>query len=109
MNDSQLDINITHNGRNINLRANISLPDTKIQGLYPALISLGSGLPRPRDLAVITLYPDEMAANAENIRGKGKFFDLYGRNYDKGAIAAWTWLVSREDGYKFFQSSSPKL
>lgn len=61
---------------------------------YPAIIAYGApSIPIPNTVAVITYQNFDIGA--DNGRGQGKFYDLYGSSASAGAMVAWAWGVSR--------------
>ncbi|KAI1459516.1 hypothetical protein F4805DRAFT_420537 [Annulohypoxylon moriforme] len=63
-------------------------------GPFPAVIAFeGTSIPVPAGVATIT-YPNHDVA-ADDPRGKGKFYDLYGSTHTAGGLIAWAWGVSR--------------
>lgn len=94
---SRLSITVTANGKTLSMAPTIRLPSSG-SGPFPALIALGgASIPVPAGVAVITYNNEEIAAT--DPRGRGKFFDLYGRTLPSGAttggLVAWAWGVSR--------------
>jgi hypothetical protein len=82
----------------ISFTASISYPaDADGTQQYPAIIALGGpSIPIPSGIAVISFNNNDIAQqNNQSSRGVGKFYDLYGSNATAGAMAAWTWAVSR--------------
>lgn len=71
----------------------LKLP-TSATAPYPAIIAYGAAsLPIPSTVATITYQNFEMAA--DNGRGKGKFYDLYGANHNAGGMITAAWGVDR--------------
>ncbi|HEX9060565.1 MAG TPA: dockerin type I domain-containing protein, partial [Clostridia bacterium] len=93
-------VTCTHNGKSISFKCSIQYPGTG-KAPYPAMIGVGMNTLNTSEIlklgvALITLPCDEIGQQTDgSSRGKGKFFDLYGSNYDAGAIAAWVWGASR--------------
>ena len=89
---NQLSITVTAGGKTLTMSPTIRLPSG--QGPFPALIALGgASIPVPAGVAVITYDNEDIAAT--NPRGKGKFYDLYGKTVTTGGLVAWAWGVSR--------------
>ncbi len=88
------------NGKSISFKCSIQYPTTG-KAPYPAMIGINMNTLNTSEIlklgvALITFPADEIGqeTNASS-RGKGKFFDLYGSNYDAGALMAWAWGVDR--------------
>jgi hypothetical protein len=81
---------------NISFAPTITYPSSG-QAPYPAIIGIdGISIPTPSGVAVVTLNVDDLAQqNDQTSRGVGKFYTLYGKNATAGAMAAWSWGVSR--------------
>lgn len=63
-------------------------------GPFPALITYeGASIPVPSGVAVLTFPNHDVAA--DDPRGTGKFYALYGTSHPAGALMAWAWGVSR--------------
>lgn len=90
-------IGITRGGRLRNIYPTISYPPGGGNGPFAAIIALGgTDLPRPADVAIISLNNDEIALhNGTSDRGTGIFYDLYGKDHPASAMMAWAWGVSR--------------
>ncbi|KAK4462861.1 putative carbohydrate esterase family 15 protein [Cladorrhinum samala] len=90
---NKLSITVTAaGGKTLSFSATVKLPSGS--GPFPALIALGGvSIPVPSNVAVITYNNEEIAAT--DPRGKGKFFDLYGKSQTTGGLLAWAWGVSR--------------
>jgi hypothetical protein len=92
-------IYVEENGKNISFNATLQLPvGTPSPGPYPAVIAYG-GSTVPIDnttLATIILNNDQLATNERpETRGKGKFYDMYGKDHSAGTLMAWVWGLSR--------------
>lgn len=74
-------------------RIKINIPPG--DGPFPAIIAIGGiSIPIPDGIATI-IYPNDQVAAQTTQRGRGNFFDLYGRDYNAGALIAWAWGISR--------------
>lgn len=68
---------------------------------YPAIIALGGSSLNDAELAALGVASirfdnSELAEQTDaSSRGRGKFYELYGRNHGAGAMIAWAWGVSR--------------
>jgi hypothetical protein len=90
---TRLSITVTANGKTLTMTPTIRLPSSG-QGPFPALIALGgASIPVPASVALITYNNEEIAAT--DPRGKGKYFDLYGKSSTTGGLVAWAWGASR--------------
>ena len=90
---TSLKITVNDGGKSMSFSISIKLPMTGSEP-YPAIIAYGaSSLPIPNTVATITYQNFEMAA--DNGRGKGKFYDLYGSNHNAGGMIAAAWGVDR--------------
>lgn len=100
MDGADLVVSVTHEGRTFRFPAKIQLPQGG-KAPYPAIIGMGAVSLNNDDLgrmgvALIT-FPNNLVAEQQNggSRGKGGFYDLYGSGHTAGAMAAWSWGVSR--------------
>ncbi|KAH8685553.1 hypothetical protein BGZ60DRAFT_466310 [Tricladium varicosporioides] len=92
MTGNKLNISCSDASKYISFTATIKLPTGA--GPFPALIAFeGGSIPVPTDVATITYSNHDIAA--DDPRGKGKFYDLYGTSHPAGALMAWAWGVSR--------------
>lgn len=94
---NNLAITVTDQGHSISFTPTISLPSSGTKP-FPALIALdGLSIPRPSNVAVVTLNIDDIAQqNDQSSRGKGKFFTLYPNLVNStGAMMAWAWATNR--------------
>jgi hypothetical protein len=80
--------------KTIDFRVPIKLPSVG-KAPYPAIIMVQnrSTIPVPAGVATITLPVDVIAL--QSTRGKGVFYDLYGKNATASTLLAWGWAVSR--------------
>ncbi|KAH6674569.1 hypothetical protein B0J14DRAFT_44180 [Halenospora varia] len=89
---NKLTIVCSENSKSISFSTTIKLPTGT--GPFPALIAFeGGSIPVPTDVATITYSNHDIAA--DDPRGRGKFYDLYGTSHPAGALIAWAWGVSR--------------
>ena len=93
-------VTVTHEGRTFSFPAKIQLPEGG-KAPYPAIIGMGAvslnnDELRRMGIAFIT-FPNNLVAEQKDgsSRGKGGFYDLYGSGHTAGAMAAWSWGVSR--------------
>lgn len=100
MDGGSLVVTVTHEGRTFSFPAKIQLPEGGTAP-YPAIIGMGAVSLNNDDLrrmgiALIT-FPNNLVAEQKDAgsRGKGGFYDLYGSSHTAGAMAAWSWGVSR--------------
>ncbi|MFS2215138.1 hypothetical protein ACCD08_11570 [Telluria sp. Tellsp104] len=100
MDGANLVVTVTHEGRTFTFPAKIQLPEGG-KAPYPAIIGMGAvslnnDELRRMGVALIT-FPNNLVAEQKNggSRGKGGFYDLYGSDHTAGAMAAWSWGVSR--------------
>lgn len=100
MDGANLVVTVTHEGRTFTFPAKIQLPEGG-KAPYPAIIGMGAvslnnDELRRMGIALIT-FPNNLVAEQKNggSRGKGGFYDLYGSDHTAGAMAAWSWGVSR--------------
>lgn len=91
-----LSVRISLGGRDVTIHPTITYPPTGT-GPFAAIIAFGgTTLPRPADVAIITLNNDEIAIhNTTMDRGIGLFYDLYGSRHPASAMMAWTWGLGR--------------
>ncbi|KAL1602363.1 hypothetical protein SLS60_005779 [Paraconiothyrium brasiliense] len=93
MSGTTLTIKVTDSGKSISFSVTIKLP-TSGTAPYPAIIAYGgASIPIPNTVTTITYQNFDMAA--DNGRGKGKFYDLYGSNHNAGGLIAAAWGVDR--------------
>ncbi|KAH8672137.1 hypothetical protein BGZ60DRAFT_527564 [Tricladium varicosporioides] len=92
----EISITVTDKGNTITFKPKIKYPATG-EGPFPGLISIGgSSIPIPDGVATITFNNDEMAEQyGASSRGKGLFYNLYGKDATASAMMAWAWGVSR--------------
>ncbi|KAF6752035.1 hypothetical protein DFP72DRAFT_462598 [Ephemerocybe angulata] len=92
-----LSVYVADGGRNITFYPTITYPPGNGAGPFPAIIAVGgSSIPQPADVAIITFAPEEIAlTNGTANRGRGRFYDLYGRDHSASALLAQAWGVSR--------------
>lgn len=88
---------VAQGGRNITFYPTITYPPGNGQGPFPAIIAVGgSSIPQPADVAIVTFSAEEIAlTNGTGSRGRGRFYDLYGRDHSASALMAQAWGVSR--------------
>ncbi|KAF1996301.1 carbohydrate esterase family 15 protein [Amniculicola lignicola CBS 123094] len=90
---NSLKITVTDGGKSMSFSVSIKLPSSG-SAPFPAIIAYGgSSLPIPNTVATITYQNFDMAA--DNGRGKGKFYDLYGSSHNAGGMIAAAWGVDR--------------
>jgi hypothetical protein len=100
MDGHDLVVYATVDRRTVSFRARITLPPTG-HAPYPAIIGLGqvsldNEALADMGIALITLPNAELAEQRNGAsRGKGKFYQLFGKDHDAGAMMAWAWGVSR--------------
>jgi len=92
-------VTVTDNGKTVSFTAKITYP-TAGKAPYPAMIGCGMNTLNQQEIlklgvACIDLDTETIASQTNNVRGKGKFYDLYGSNHSCGSIAAWAWGASR--------------
>ncbi|KAF2267603.1 Glucuronoyl esterase catalytic domain from Hypocrea Jecorina [Lojkania enalia] len=93
MSGNSLRITVSEGGKSMSFSVSVRLP-TSGSAPYPAIIAYGgSSLPIPNTVATITYQNFEMAA--DNGRGQGKFYELYGSNHNAGGMIAAAWGVDR--------------
>jgi hypothetical protein len=100
MEGENLVVTVAHDGRTFSFPAKIQLPEGG-KAPYPAIIGMGAvslnnDELRRLGIALIT-FPNNLVAEQKDAgsRGKGGFYDLYGSGHTAGAMAAWSWGVSR--------------
>ena len=97
---NEITITCKQNGKTISFKCAIEYPTTG-KAPYPAMIGVNWDTLNTSEIlklgvALITFPADEIAQEKDgSSRGKGKFFDLYGSNYDAGALIAWAWGADR--------------
>lgn len=98
--NNTITITCTENGKTISFQCPIQYPTTGTAP-YPAMIGVNMDTLNTAEIlklgvALITFPADDIGKedNAGS-RGKGKFFDLYGSNYDAGALITWAWGADR--------------
>lgn len=90
---NSLKITVSDGGEIVSFSVSIKFP-TSGKAPYPATIAYGGGsIPIPSTVAIITY--SNFDVGADNGRGKGTFYDLYGSNNSAGGFIADTWGVSR--------------
>ncbi|KAG4216869.1 hypothetical protein PC116_g34650, partial [Phytophthora cactorum] len=88
----KINIVSSEGGKSASFSVSIKLPSGGAAP-YPAVIAFeGTSIPVPAGVATITFPNHEVAA--DDPRGKGKFYDLYGSSHSAGALIAWAWGVS---------------
>jgi hypothetical protein len=93
-------VTVKDKGKSISFDASIHLPSTG-QAPYPAMITMGrfslnQQLLNKLGVAIINFPNNELGEQLNGgSRGKGKFFDIYGREHSASAMIAWSWGVSR--------------
>jgi hypothetical protein len=100
MREKDLVVEATVDGKTIAFPVKISLPSTG-RAPYPALIGMGAVTLDNEELArmgiALISFPNNALAEQAGAasRGKGKFYELFGRDHDASAMTAWAWGVSR--------------
>jgi len=100
MNGASLAVTVSDGKSTATFSATITLPSTGAPP-YPAMIGIGGISIGPAQLnamgvATIIFPNDTIAAQQDaSSRGKGLFYDFYGRTHPAGAMMAWAWGVSR--------------
>ncbi|KAI1124899.1 carbohydrate esterase family 15 protein [Nemania abortiva] len=90
---SSLKIDVSDGGKSTSFSVSIKLP-TSGTAPYPAIIAYGApSVPIPNTVATITYQNFDIGA--DNGRGQGKFYSLYGSDASAGAMIAWAWGVDR--------------
>ncbi|KAF2203530.1 hypothetical protein GQ43DRAFT_454401 [Delitschia confertaspora ATCC 74209] len=93
LSSNTLNITVTDDGKSTSFSVTIKLP-TAGQSPYPAIIAFGSpSIPIPNTVATITYQNFDIGA--DNNRGVGRFYDLYGKSHPAGSMITWAWGVSR--------------
>ncbi|KNY25429.1 carbohydrate-binding protein [Pseudobacteroides cellulosolvens] len=92
-------VTVTDNGKTVSFTAKVTYPTTGTAP-YPAMIGCGANTLNQQEIlklgvACIELDTESIGSQTNNVRGKGKFFDLYGSNHSCGSIGAWIWGTSR--------------
>jgi hypothetical protein len=89
----KINITCSESGQSISFSVAVKLP-TGGSGPFPALIAFeGASIPVAAGVAVLTFPNHDLAA--DDPRGKGKFYNLYGASHSAGGLMAWAWGVSR--------------
>ncbi|KAI2617245.1 carbohydrate esterase family 15 protein [Hypomontagnella submonticulosa] len=89
---NKITITNSQDGKSMSFAVTLKLPTGA--GPFPAVIAFeGTSIPVPAGVATITFPNHEVAA--DDPRGKGKFYDLYGSSHTAGGLIAWAWGVSR--------------
>ena len=94
--NSSIKVTCKQGGKSISFKCSIQYPSTG-KAPYPAMIGVGMSTLNNTELlklgvAVITFPCEEIASN--QTKASGKYFDLYGKNYNGGSFIAWAWGVS---------------
>ena len=109
--NSTLTINIQEGAKTISFDVKIQLP-TRGSGPFPLVITYtATTIPLPSDVAVI-IYPNDQIAGygSQNLRGRGKFYDLHGAKHTAGGLIAQAWGLSRIiDALEMVGSSVTKI
>ncbi|HEY9060793.1 MAG TPA: dockerin type I domain-containing protein [Pseudobacteroides sp.] len=97
--DSTITVSVTDNNKTVSFTAKVTYPTTG-KAPYPAMIGCGANTLNTQEIlklgvACIDLDTESIGSQTNNVRGKGKFFDLYGSNHSCGSIGAWIWGTSR--------------
>lgn len=89
-------VSVTDSGKSTSFTATVSIPSSG-SAPYPVFITIGgASIPIPAGVATINFPNDQVAAQASSSsRGTGKFYDVYGKSHNAGALTAWAWGVSR--------------
>ncbi|KAI0379589.1 carbohydrate esterase family 15 protein [Hypomontagnella monticulosa] len=89
---NKITITNSQGGKSMSFAVTLKLPTGA--GPFPAVIAFeGTSIPVPAGVATVTFPNHEVAA--DDPRGKGKFYDLYGSSHTAGGLIAWAWGVSR--------------
>jgi len=93
---SSVSVSVTDNGKSASFSCTVKLPSGG-KAPYPAIITIGgASIPIPAGVATINFPNDQVAAQqSKSSHGTGKFFDVYGKDANAGALTAWAWGVSR--------------
>jgi hypothetical protein len=100
MEGQDLVVSVTHEGKTISFPAKIALP-AGAKPPYPAVIGMGTVTLDNAELqrlgiALITFPNNRVGEQMGGAsRGKGVFYDLYGKEHPASAMSAWAWGVSR--------------
>jgi hypothetical protein len=100
MQGENLLVSVTDKGKTASFTAKITYPKTG-KAPYPAIIGMGGSWINNEALAkqgvAVIQFPNDAIAEQLNgsSRGKGMFYDLYGKDQATGALMAWAWGVSR--------------
>lgn len=100
MQGENLLVNVYDKGKTVSFTAKITYPKTG-KAPYPAIIGMGGSWINNDELAkqglAVIQFPNNEIAEQLNgsSRGKGKFYDIYGKDQSAGALMAWAWGVSR--------------
>lgn len=100
MQGENLLVSVTDKGKTTSFTAKITYPKTG-KAPYPAIIGMGGSWLNNDELAkqgiAVIQFPNNDIAEQLNgsSRGKGKFYELYGRDHSASAMMAWAWGVSR--------------
>jgi len=90
---SKINIACSEGGKSTTFSVTVKLPGSGTSP-FPAIIAFeGGSIPIPAGVATITFPNHDVAA--DDPRGKGKFYDLYGSSHSAGGLMAWAWGVSR--------------
>lgn len=100
MDGQDLVVTVTQDGKTISFPAKITLPAGG-KPPYPAIIGMGmvsldNAELQKMGIALIT-FPNNQLGEQKNggSRGKGAFYELYGKAHPASAMTAWSWGVSR--------------
>jgi hypothetical protein len=97
-----LTVTVEYGGNTISFAPTIALPSGS--GPFPVYIGFapaGFGAPidpdtlTARGIASIAYDSSELSADGASLRGRGKFYELYGTASKAGALMAWAWGVHR--------------
>lgn len=100
MQGENLLVSVTDKGKTTSFSAKIIYPKTG-KAPYPAVIGIGGSWLNNEELAkqgiAVIQFPNNDIAEQLNgsSRGKGKFYDIYGKDHSASAMMAWAWGVSR--------------
>lgn len=93
-------VTVTEDGKTISFTAEVVLPSSG-EAPYPAMIGIGRSSLNNEALSKLGVavinFPNGDVGEQLNggSRGKGKFFELYGKEHSASAMMAWSWGVSR--------------
>ncbi|KAF2112754.1 hypothetical protein BDV96DRAFT_614176 [Lophiotrema nucula] len=91
---ASLKIVVTDGGKSTSFSVTIKTPASGTAP-YPAIIAFrGGSIPIPSNVATITYQNFDIGA--DNGRGKGKFYDLYGSGHSAGAMITWAGFAPRK-------------